>query len=262
MHNQRIRTVSTSILSLAILLTAVLSIQAVGQDRDLPEREEFRQVYQLSPGARVEVSGINGTVDIQSAPGTAAEVYIERRGRSREDLEYHKIIVEQDAMRLVVKGTKEKDSPRDVKVRHKVVLKVPRDINLSTSGVNGGVSVGEIDGPVDVSGVNGNVEIARVAGYSHVSGVNGSVELTLARLGERGVQVNGVNGSVEIRFLGDVNANLVVNGVNGSVSPELPNVTIEGKLRPSNFKAQIGAGGAPITVTGVNGRVRLSRAAG
>ncbi|HEU4388689.1 MAG TPA: hypothetical protein VFV34_12885 [Blastocatellia bacterium] len=261
MH-KRIRIASISVLSLMLLLTGAIGRTVVAQDRDLTEREEFRQVYQLSPGAHVEVSGINGRVDIQSAPGTAVEVYIERRARTREDLEYHKITVEQDATRLVVKGAKEKDTWRDIKVWHKVVLKVPRDIDLSTSGVNGGVSIGEIDGPVNVSGVNGRVEVGRASGYSHISGINGSVDMTIARLGERGVHVSGVNGSVEIRFTGDVNADLVVNGVNGSVSPELPNVTIEGKLRPSNFKAQIGSGGAPISVTGVNGRVRLSRAAG
>jgi hypothetical protein len=255
------RLTSTAILSF-VLLTGTFGIRVAAQDRDLPERDEFRQVYQLSPGAHVDVSGINGTVEIQSAPGTAAEVYIERRARSRDDLEYHKIIVEQDSTRLVVKGAKEREVPRDVKVRHKVVLKVPRDIDLNTAGVNGWVNIGDIDGPVNVSGVNGKVEIGRAAGYSKISGVNGSVEMTLSKLSERGLHVSGVNGSVDIRFAGDVNANLVVNGVNGNVFPELPNVTIEGKIRPTNFKAQIGSGGAPISVTGVNGRVRLSRAAG
>src|SRR5688572_14617894 len=59
---------------------------------DFQEKDEFRQSYQLSSGARVEVRGINGAVDIETSPGSTAEVNIIRSARNREDLEYRKII--------------------------------------------------------------------------------------------------------------------------------------------------------------------------
>jgi hypothetical protein len=149
---------------------------------------------------------------------------------------------------------------RDVQVRHRVTLKLPRQISLEVSGVNGRVGVGEVDGPVRVSGVNGAVEVAQARGYSELSGINGKVALTIRQLGEQGIKASGINGSVELRFMDDVNADLNVSGINGSVTPDLPNVTIEGEVRRSNFRARIGSGGSPIRISGINGQIRLSRA--
>ena len=50
-----------------------------------------------------------------------------------------------------------------------------------------------------------------------------------------------------------------MTGINGNVITDAPNVTVEGKLSPSSFKAKIGSGGAPINVSGINGNVRIVR---
>ena len=81
--------------------------------------------------------------------GSAAEVTIVRSARSREDLEFHKIIVEQTATSLTCAERRHRERPnerRNRDVRQRVMLKVPRQIDLSVSGINGKVRVGEIDG--------------------------------------------------------------------------------------------------------------------
>ena len=65
------------------------------QRSDFKERDEINQTYQLPAGARVEVSSIRGPVEIATADGATAEVRIIRSARTRADLEYHKIEVEQ-----------------------------------------------------------------------------------------------------------------------------------------------------------------------
>ncbi|MEK6289014.1 MAG: hypothetical protein AABO57_25115 [Acidobacteriota bacterium] len=231
------------------------------EDRDFSEKDEFRQSYQLSAGAHVEVEGINGTVDIETAPGGTAEVTVIRSARNRADLEYKKVIVEQSASSLVVRGEKDRDRSfgRNRDVRQRVMLKLPRHIDLSVSGVNGRVGVGEVDGPVRLQGINGKVEVAQAMGYSDISGINGRVKITISRLGERGIHVSGVNGGVELMFSEELNADLDVTGINGSVSPEVANVTVFGKIDRQNFHAKIGSGGAPIKVTGINGHVKIGR---
>jgi len=230
------------------------------EDRDFSEKDEFHQSYQLAAGARVEVQGINGSVDIETAPGGAAEVNIVRSARSREDLEFHKIIVEQTANGLVVRGEKDREnSGRGRDVRQRVMLRLPRQVDLGVGGINGKVGVGEIDGPVKLSGINGRVEVAQAKGYSTISGINGRVKMTISQLGAQGIHVSGVNGGVDLFFAEDLNADLDVTGINGSVSPEVGNVTVMGKLDRQNFHAKIGSGGAPIKVTGVNGHVKLAR---
>lgn len=225
------------------------------------ERDEVRRTVQLRAGASVEVVGINGAVDIETGTSDTAEILIVRTARSRADLEYRKIIVEASPDSLVVRGEKdnEKRDGRNVQVRQRVTLKLPRQIELTARGVNGRVRVGEVDGSVKVSGINGAVDVAQATGYSKIDGINGRVQMTIKSLGERGIEVEGVNGAVDLRFADDLNADLRVSGVNGKVTPELPDVTIEGDVRRNNFRARIGAGGSPITATGINGSVRLSR---
>ena len=232
-------------------------------DRDYAEKDEIHQSYQLSPGARVEVRGINGAVDIETAAGTTAEVNIVRSARTREDLNYHKIIIEATATGLVVRGEKEGErerGSRDRQVRQRVMLRLPRQVDLGVSGVNGRVNVGEIDGPVRLNGINGRAEVAQAVGYSELNGINGHVRITISRLSEQGIRVSGINGGVELRFTDDVNADLDVTGINGPVNADLPNVTLTGKLNRQDVHAKIGSGGSPIRVSGINGTVKLTRA--
>ena len=231
------------------------------QDR-YRERDEIRQTHELASGARVEVSGINGKVEIETNFGDTAEIHVVRSARNRDDLNYRKVIIEYTPNKLVIRGEDERERGRrrnSPNVRQEVMLSLPRNIDLSTSGVNGHVKVGEVDGPVRVSGVNGKVTVDQAVGYSHLSGINGHVTVTIARLGERGIHVSGINGGVELRFADELNADLDVTGINGSVRADVPNVVVQGKLNPHNFHARIGGGGSRISVSGVNGGVQLVR---
>ncbi|HEX8634956.1 MAG TPA: hypothetical protein VF703_12485 [Pyrinomonadaceae bacterium] len=231
-------------------------------DSEFTEKDEVRQSYQLTPGATVRVSGINGAVDVETTSGNAAEVHIVRSARSRADLEHRKVIIEHTGASLVVRGENDGerrytrgDSPQ---VRQRVTLRLPRQIDFTASGINGRTTVGEVDGPVKISGINGKVEVAQAVGYSELSGINGAVIVTITQLGERGIRVSGINGAVELRFSDALNADLKVTGINGSVNADMPNVVVQGTVSRNNFNARIGSGGAPINVSGVNGRVRLA----
>ncbi|PYS89256.1 MAG: hypothetical protein DMF64_18260 [Acidobacteria bacterium] len=229
-------------------------------DDDWPERDTFDQNYQLAPGASVRVSGINGTVTIETANTQTAEVHVVRTARTRSDLEYHRVLVEQTASGLYIHGESEHNSDewRNREVRQRVTLRLPRQIELQASGINGRTTVGEVDGPVRLSGINGKVDVAQARGYSDISGINGTLTITITQLGERGVHVSGVNGGVELRFAEALNADLHVTGINGSVYTDVPNVVVQGRVNRSNFNAQIGTGGAPINISGINGHVRLA----
>lgn len=244
--------------------TTANSSSSSNSDReDLPERDEFHQSYPLSAGARVEVRGINGSVDIETGAGNTAEVNIVRSARNRDDLEYRKVLVDQTPTSLVIHSENDHERSnfgRSRDVRQRVLLRLPRAVDLGVSGVNGRVSVGEIEGPVRLSGINGKVDVAQAMGYSDISGINGRVKVTISRLGERGIHVSGVNGGVELFFAEDLNADLDVTGINGSVNTDVANVTVFGKLDRQNFHAKIGAGGSPIKVNGINGHVKLARA--
>src|SRR4029079_16595090 len=69
-------------------------------------REEIRKTFDLSAGARVEVSGINGWVKIETSDRKTADVYIERFGESQEALNRRKITTENKPAGLPLRAEK------------------------------------------------------------------------------------------------------------------------------------------------------------
>lgn len=225
-------------------------------------RQTIRESYQLEPGAQVELAGLNGSVKIETSDSKTAEILIERTAGSQEDLDRRRISIEATASSLKIRTEKHSTGFFSrffgSDASEKVTLKLPRQISLYTKGVNGPVTVGELDGAVEVAGVNGKVEIASAAGSASFKGVNGSIVVGLKRLSVEGVTLSGVNGNIELQLPADANADLETKGMNGRVVSDLPNVTID-KSSHGNYSARIGTGGNTINAKGINGNIRLTR---
>ena len=228
-------------------------------------REEIRKTFELTTGARVEVSGINGWVKIETSDSKTADVYIERTGESQEALNRRKITIENTAAGLTIRGDKG-DSGFLSRIfgsrpTEHVTLRLPRQVSLVTNGVNGSVTSGEIDGSVEINGINGKVDVAQAVGSAELSGINGNVSVGLRQIGKDGVELHGINGNIELRLSDGINAALEAHGMNGRVTTDLPNVVVD-KERHGSYSAQIGNGGNSISASGINGNIRLTRMMG
>ncbi|HZE70745.1 MAG TPA: hypothetical protein VE135_14635 [Pyrinomonadaceae bacterium] len=228
-------------------------------------REEIRKTVELSPGARVEVSGINGAVKIETSTSQTAEIYVERTGAGREVLERRKVLIDSNSDSLRIHGEKG-DAGFFARLfgsnpTERVTLKLPRRISLVTNGVNGSVIVGEVDGPVEVHGINGKVEIGQALGSAEFKGINGNIAVSLKDVTKEGVTITGVNGNIELRLSEGLNAELEAHGMNGRVVSDLSDVVIE-KERHGSYLAHVGSGGNSINANGINGNIRLTRATG
>lgn len=264
----------------------------------LRERDEIRQNYKLATGTRIEVSSIRGSVEVETANIEVAEIHIVRSAQSRDALEQYKVGIENKPQSLIIRGEQRLRNPGSgfgPEVRHHVMLRLPRAVNLSVSGISGGVTIGDmagqlsvnsvsgsltagaVDGHAQVSGVSGSVTIGQVTqsveiksvsgnvalgqsvGILDVSGVSGSVSAGVSNLGARGVRINSISGQVELRFRDRLNAQLSVDNVSGKVSIEVPNVTMQSAPGSSSVRALIGTGGDPISINGVSRGVRLTQ---
>ncbi len=248
-------------------------------DGDARQRDETRQNFSLQGGARVEVSGIRGPVEVQTSETNVAEVHIIRSARTQKELEYHKIVVENTPTSLVIRGERtdpKRQPPRGTQVQHRVVLKIPRRVELnvnSISGsvkiedlngdlqvesVSGSVTIGKVSGQVQINSISGNVKLEQANGYLDISGVSGSSFATIAQMQERGVRVNNVSGQVELRFNMQLNADLNATSISGKVYLDVPNVSVRDRPDSSTVRAQIGSGGSPIIINSVSGSLRLA----
>jgi hypothetical protein len=227
-------------------------------------RQEIRQSYELSPGARVEIAGLNGAVKIETSDSKTAEIYIERTAASQEALDRRKVTIEADANSLRIRGERSDDAGFFSRffgssAGERTTLKLPRQIALNAKGVNGSFVTGDIDGAVEITGVNGRVQVGSATGTATFKGINGSMMVGLKKIDQEGVTLSGINGNIELQLAADVNADFNARGLNGSVTSDLPNVEIE-KSKRRSYSARIGNGGAGITAKGINGNIRFTRA--
>jgi hypothetical protein len=245
---------------------AISIVDKGGEGIDLPEKEEVRRVYKLKPAAVVNVMGIDGSIDVETAEAEIAEVLIVRSANNRDDLQFRKINIEHQPDRLRIRIENDRKSVFSAlgsipEGRQRVMLKIPRSVRFRTHGLNGNLTAGEFDGKVEINGVNGQVKIGRSTGEANFHGINGNIDATVAKLSDQGINIAGVNGDTNLRFIGDVNATIEAAGFHGEVKPDLPNVEVlPGESNFGFYKARIGSGGVRIRINGVNGDVSLGRA--
>ena len=226
-------------------------------------REEIRKNFELQPGARVEIAGINGKVDVQTSDTKTAEVYVLRTAGNRDALSRREVTVEQTSTGLLVRGRQVSHGFWEhlfgTKANEDVTIKAPRAIVLAIRGVNGRVTTGDVEGAIAAKGINGEVELGAANDSAEITGINGNVSVGLNQLGNTGARVSGVNGNIELRLGTGLNADLTAKGMNGNVRSEISDVTVDKDEYGSHYSAKIGSGGSPITISGINGNVRLTR---
>ena len=229
-------------------------------------RQEIRQTYELAPGARVEIAGLNGAVKIETSDTKTAEIYIERTASSQEALDNRKVTIEADANSLRIHGDKSDDAGFLSRLfsgsaSERTTLKLPRQIALNAKGVNGSFVVSDIDGAVEVSGVNGRVQVGNAVGSATFKGINGNIVFGLKTINQEGVTLSGINGNIELQLGADVNADFDAHGMNGAVISDLPGVQID-REKHGKYWGRIGTGGAGISAKGINGNILFTRVAG
>lgn len=224
--------------------------------------DEIRKSFELKPGEKVWIQGINGRVEIQTSDTNTAEVYVKRTGDNANSLQRRQLIVEQNSDGLLVRSRQVFNGVWDHLFGHdpkeEVIIKAPRQIALLLRHINAKVYATDIDGPLDISGLNGRAELGQVGESVSIDGINGTVIVGLNKLGDRGAQIHGVNGDIELRLASGINADLTAKGMNGSVKSEISEVSVE-KTDWSRYSARIGNGGPEIEIKGINGNVTLTR---
>jgi hypothetical protein len=221
------------------------------------EPEEINRSFVLPAKGRVDVSGISGSVDISAIDGDTAIVQIERTGRSRAELDCNKVILEQALGNLTIQSrTVGGPGCQNIQVVYRVLLSLPRHVDLSIHGVSGPINIGEIEGALRISGNSGNINLAQTGSRSRITGNSGTTTIKLRKLDARGLELSGNSGAIKLYVDEELNVDVKVSGLSGTVSSELPNVKFI-KTGAADYYARIGSGGPTINVEGNSGSILL-----
>jgi hypothetical protein len=255
---------TSAIAGVAVLFSGIAQAPATTlgvrspEDEGFGERDEIRQSYTLSPGATVRINDISGPVEIETAAGDTAEVYVVRSARTREELEKKKIVVEHTPSSLAIFTEPHRGVRWDhARVHQRVTLKLPRRVSLQVNDVAGRVRVGQIDGDVRIHDVAGSLEVGLVNGTPHVNDIAGSVRVGVGEVAAEGIQINDIAGRVELLVPSGMNADVDIHDISGSIDVGAANVTVLGKVEPDRFTGRIGGGGPKITINDIAGSVAI-----
>lgn len=135
----------------------------------------------------------------------------------------------------------------------------PRQTDLRLVTRNGGISVENIGGHLELNAVNGGIALHGVSGDVHGETTNGplNVELDGERWRGGGLDLRTTNGPVNLGIPDGYSARLETGTVNGGMRIDFP-VTLQGNIGRS-ITTDLGGGGATIRAMTTNGPVNIRR---
>src|SRR5437588_7902232 len=121
--------------------------------------DETRKTFDLKPGAKIQIQGINGRIEIQTSDAKTAEVYVKRTSDNADSLKRRQIIVEDTNDGIIVRSRQVFNGVWDhlfgKDPKEEVTIKAPRDIALSLKGINARVYSSDVSGRLEINGLNG-----------------------------------------------------------------------------------------------------------
>jgi DUF4097 and DUF4098 domain-containing protein YvlB len=258
--NRRNSTIVGAILGIvsALLLAGIAHAQPADE-----AREEFHQTYSLSANGRVELSNVNGDVNISAWDTNQVKVDAVKHARSADRLNECKIVVDAqpDSIRIETKYPESWFGSHDNSATVDYTIKVPRGARLDkVSAVNGNMVITEVAGGVHGSAVNGSVKATEIGGPIDLSSVNSTVQATVATAASKDIRLHSVNGRVSLTVPSDTQAEVNAKTVNGSIENDFGLGVDKGRYVGSTMKGQLGSGVTRIDLKTVNGPIELHHA--
>lgn len=251
----------------AALMTLAVSIAAFAQ-------ADFQWRGALGQGQNVEIKGINGDVHATVSQSGQVEVTARRTARRSNPAEVKiEVVTHSGGVTICAvypsssgqantcePGTGSgRNSTRDNDTVVHFEVRVPPGVGLIGRTVNGEVEAESLQSDVQAHTVNGSVKVS-TTGLATAATVNGSVNATMGRADwPDGADFKTVNGGITLTLPSVFDADLRADTLNGSITSDFP-ITMTGTVTPRRLRGTVGAGGHTLTLSTVNGSIKLLRA--
>lgn len=222
----------------------------------------------VAPGKTIAISGINGSISAEPAPGDEVEVRAVKREGRRGDADEVRIerIEDQNGVTICavypgqrspcVEGGRRESRRNNNDTEVEFTVRVPRGVRFSGHTINGSVEAVGLTGPVEASTVNDGINIETSAGDVEANTVNGSITAVATGAGTRPLRFHTLNGGITVTLPRTLNADVEASTVNGSISTDFP-ITVDGRMTARRLRGRIGEGGRVLRLDTVNGSIRI-----
>ena len=263
----RTRSIPAALAFVLALLLAAAPAQAV------EVKERFEKTYDLGPGGEVSVGNVNGAVVVEGWDRDEVRVVAVKkakastRARAEELLERIEVRIVREGDRLQIDTRRPSSSNSlfswlfgngasgDVSY----TVSVPRECDVTVGTVNGKVQVRGVAGHVEAGTTNGGIEMEDIRGSVDASTTNGGIRVRLAEVeAGRSMSFSTTNGGIHVTVPRTARVSLDASTTNGGIDLDgLPAADVRAHGR-RHLKAQINGGGATIELSTTNGGITIS----
>ena len=250
-----------------VLVTATAGCDLVTAEFNSKESAEWRKSYQLAPGGRLEISNINGRIDVTPSADNTVEIVALKtaRGATPEAAKaaLERIEIREESGAAGIKIETKVSRPNGMfhnggsEVRYTVRVPAAAEVRFTT--VNGAIELSGLTGTVNAETTNGGIRAREVAGPIQASTTNGGVDVELTRVSSPGVKLECTNGGIKLRLPSDAKADISASVTNGGIgltkSDGMSVETIETSRR--RLEARLNGGGPSIRLSGTNGGIEI-----
>jgi hypothetical protein len=248
------------------LLTLAVSAPSLAQ-------ADFQWRGAIGQGQSIEIKGVNGDVHASLSQSGQVEVTARRTARRSNPSEVKiEVVPHSGGVTICAVYPSSSGQPNTCEAGHgghnstrdndTVVhfeVRVPAGVGFIGRTVNGEVEADALQSDVQAQTVNGSVKVT-TTGLATAATVNGSVNATMGRADwPEGADFKTVNGGITLTLPSVFDADLRADTLNGSISSDFP-ITMTGSVSPRRLRGTVGAGGHSLTLSTVNGSIKLLRA--
>jgi hypothetical protein len=251
-----------------------LCVAAAGSAGAQGAGADFNWHGRIAQGKRLEVKGVNGDVRAVLTSGAEAVVNAAKHAnRSDPDEVEIKVVESEDGITICAvyptpprarrentcePGDRWHSSTEDNDVSVDFEVQVPAGVVFNGQTVNGEMSAEGLKADVKASTVNGSVRVT-TTGLAEASTVNGSVYVEMGRSDWADeLEFTTVNGKITLIMPSQLSTEVRASTVNGEIESDYP-VMVTGKFGPRRMRGTIGNGGRSLSLSTVNGGIRLRK---
>ena len=214
------------ILALAAVSFLSTACDIVTADMKSSATAEWKKTYTLDPGGRVEISNVNGRIQVEQSAGNQVDVLAEKKAKGASD-DAAKQALERIEIKEEVSASAIRDRDQDA-ARVRDLPRLERGL-LHDSGAGRRrralhhcqwrrrISPGSTN-RVRAETTNGGIVARDVSGAIEATTTNGGLDVDVVKVSAEGVTLGCTNGGIKLRLPADAAATISASVTNGAAS--------------------------------------------